>query len=113
MPRQMREINVQGTDWAKANCRGLNTEIFYYEETDLRERQLDNRAIRKICFTCPIRQECLKAGLEEEYGIWGGFTRRERNFIRGVSRDERDMGPVRRHLEDFGITLEEAIKGVA
>ena len=113
MCREVREINVQGTDWTKANCRGLNTEIFYYEESDLRERQLDNRAIRKICFTCPIQKKCLDAGMEEEFGIWGGFTRRERNYIRNNNLKDADMNPVRRHLEEFGITLDEAIKGVA
>ena len=108
---QVREINVRGTDWDRANCRGLNTEIFYHEEADLRERQLDNRAIRKICFTCPIQKECLKAGMEEEFGIWGGFNRRERVYIRNGNLHDTDMNPVRRHLEDFGITLEEAIGG--
>ena len=113
MCREVREINVQGTDWTKANCRGLNTEIFYYEESDLRERQLDNRAIRKICFTCPIQKACLDAGMEEEYGIWGGFTRRERTKIRNQRLADPEMNPVRRDLKDFGITLAQAIKGVA
>jgi hypothetical protein len=109
----MREVNVKGTDWSKANCRGLNTEIFYYEESDLRERRLDTRAIRKICFTCPIQKDCLDAGMQEEYGIWGGFTRRERTYIRNNNLNDIDMNPVRRDLERFGITLDEAIKGVA
>jgi len=110
---QVREINVRGTDWDRANCRGLNTEIFYLEEADLRERHLDNRSVRKVCFTCPIQKECLDAGMEEEYGIWGGFTRRERTKIRNQRLADPEMNPVRRDLEDFGITLDEAIKGVA
>jgi WhiB family transcriptional regulator, redox-sensing transcriptional regulator len=109
----MREVNVRGVNWDQANCRGLNTEIFFYEESDLRERQLDNKAIRKICFTCPIRQECLQAGMEEEYGIWGGFTRQERAHIRRNNLIHKDLSPARRHLGDFNITLEQAIEGVA
>ena len=49
--------------------------------------------------------------MEEEFGIWGGFTRRERVYIRNGNLHDTDMNPVRRHLEDFGITLEEAIGG--
>jgi len=113
MHRKMREVNVQGTDWAKANCRGLNTEIFYYEESDLKDRGMTFKVIRKICFTCPIRKACLDAGMQEEYGIWGGFTRRERVYIRNGNLHDTDMNPVRRQLKDFGITLDEAIKGVA
>lgn len=109
----MREVNVRNTDWSQANCQGLNTEIFYYEETDLRQRHLDNRAIRKVCFTCPIQKACLEAGMEEEYGIWGGFTRHERVKIRNERLADNEMNAVRRDLEDFGITLDQAIKGVA
>ena len=108
-----REVNVKGTDWTKANCQGLNTEIFYMEESDLKERQLDNFAVRKVCFTCVIRMDCLEAGMEEEYGIWGGFTRRERMKIRNERLADPEMNPVRRDLNEFGLTLNQAVKGVA
>ena len=52
----MREVNVQGTDWTRANCRGLNTDIFYLEESELKDRGMTNRVIRKVCFTCPIQR---------------------------------------------------------
>lgn len=109
----MREVNVQGTDWTRANCRGLNTDIFYLEESELKDRGMTNRVIRKVCFTCPIQKDCLRAGMEEEYGIWGGFTRWERMKIRNQRLADDDLNPARRQLEEFGITLEEAIKGVA
>jgi Transcription factor WhiB len=109
----VREINVRGTDWDRANCRGLNTEIFYLEESELKDRGMTFRVIRKVCFTCPIQKECLDAGMEEEYGIWGGFTRRERTKICNQRLADPEMNPVCRDLEDFGITLDEAIKGVA
>ena len=108
----MREVNVQGTDWTRANCRGLNTDIFYLEESELKDRGMTNRVIRKVCFTCPIQKDCLRAGMEEEYGIWGGFTRWERMKIRNQQLADDDLNPARRQLEEFGITLEEAIKGV-
>ena len=109
----MREINVQGTDWTRANCRGLNTDIFYLEESELKDRGMTNRVIRKVCFTCPIQKDCLRAGMEEEYGIWGGFTRWERMKIRNQQLADDDLNPARRQLEEFGITLEEAIEGAA
>jgi Transcription factor WhiB len=113
MPRQMREVNVKGTDWSQANCRGLNTEIFYLEESELKDRGMTTRVIRKVCFTCPIQRECLRAGMEEEYGIWGGFTKWERTKIRNQRLADDDLNPARRQLEEFGITLEEAIEGAA
>jgi len=109
----VREINVQGTDWTRANCRGLNTDIFYLEESELKDRGMTNRVIRKVCFTCPIQKDCLRAGMEEEYGIWGGFTRWERMKIRNQQLADDDLNPARRQLEEFGITLEEAIEGAA
>ena len=104
---------MQGTDWTRANCRGLNTDIFYLEESELKDRGMTNRVIRKVCFTCPIQKDCLRAGMEEEYGIWGGFTRWERMKIRNQQLADDDLNPARRQLEEFGITLEEAIEGAA
>ena len=109
----MREVNVQGTDWSRANCRGINTEIFYLEESELKEHGIKNKVIRKVCFTCLIQKDCLRAGMEEEYGIWGGFTRWERMKIRNQRLADDDLNPARRQLEEFGITLEEAIEGAA
>jgi len=108
-----REVSVKGTDWDKANCRGMNTEIFYLEERDLKYKDLDNETVRKICFTCPIQKDCLQAGLDEEFGIWGGFTRRERTKIRNQRINDPEMKLVRSHLKELNITLEQAIKGVA
>ena len=104
---------MQGTDWTRANFRGLNTDIFYLEESELKDRGMTNRVIRKVCFTCPIQKDCLRAGMEEEYGIWGGFTRWERMKIRNQRLADDDLNPARRQLEEFGITLEEAIEGAA
>ena len=33
---------------------------------------------KEVCATCPVRRDCLQDGLSEEWGIWGGFTRAER-----------------------------------
>lgn len=39
-------------------------------------------AVRRICFRCPVRAQCLNYGLDEEHGIWGGLTRDERRRLR-------------------------------
>lgn len=33
------------------------------------------------CRRCPVRVECLRAGMQEEFGIWGGLTQAERRKV--------------------------------
>jgi hypothetical protein len=36
-----------------------------------------------VCGSCPVVLECLRAGLGEEHGVWGGLTPLDRrNLIR-------------------------------
>ena len=57
---------------------------------------------KDICFgrngyaPCPVRLECLKEAManEEEHGIWGGLSHRERNALK-------------RKYTEAGVTLEE------
>lgn len=39
-------------------------------------------AAKDICATCPVRPECLEAGLHEPYGVWGGMSEKERRVER-------------------------------
>lgn len=41
------------------------------------------RNARQVCFTCPVRLECLIEALETrmEFGVWGGLTERERRAM--------------------------------
>lgn len=41
---------------------------------------------KRVCARCPVSAECLGFALEnqEEYGIWGGKTRRERRAFRST-----------------------------
>lgn len=36
------------------------------------------RVAKALCATCPVRRECLEAGMSEPAGIWGGTTGVER-----------------------------------
>lgn len=41
------------------------------------------REVREVCFACPVRMECLVEAFEcrIEFGVWGGFTERERRAM--------------------------------
>lgn len=41
------------------------------------------RDARQVCFTCPVRLECLVEAFETgmEFGVWGGLTERERRAM--------------------------------
>lgn len=39
-------------------------------------------AAKRICGQCPVRLDCLRLALRgDELGVFGGFTRRERNRL--------------------------------
>lgn len=37
---------------------------------------------KRLCATCPVKQQCLEAALENgEVGVWGGTTEQERRHL--------------------------------
>ena len=40
------------------------------------------RELRELCAGCPVREECLAAGMAETHGFWGGASPRERRRMR-------------------------------
>jgi WhiB family transcriptional regulator, redox-sensing transcriptional regulator len=65
------------TDWtAWAACRGTDLEELFVQGA------AQNRA-KLICRGCPVRTECLADALDNgiEFGVWGGFTERERRVL--------------------------------
>lgn len=63
--------------WAvRAACLGRDAD-------DLFVRGAAQRAAREICFTCPVRLECLADALDAHvpFGVWGGLTERERRAL--------------------------------
>lgn len=63
-----------------------------YEPSQIRD-QADNwfvgeryekAAAKKLCGGCPseIKNKCLAAGMDEEFGIWGGLTPGQRRTIK-------------------------------
>lgn len=53
-----------------AVCKEMNLNWFYedYEADPVFAQNMDD-----ICFSCPVRAQCLREGIEEnEHGLWGG-----------------------------------------
>jgi hypothetical protein len=42
----------------------------------------DTRRAKAFCAGCPVWEECLAYGLEEDHGVWGGLNRAERARLR-------------------------------
>ncbi len=82
-------MTMQLPDWmADAKCASSRLD----PETWFPERQPTVKAIAKrICQTCPVRQECLDFADQEGYdgydeGIWGGLDRDERKKLKNTKR---------------------------
>ena len=62
-------------DWAHAAlCRAYPpalADAMWHPDGTREDHTLADRAVT-VCFSCPVRLECLEAGLDEPWGIWGG-----------------------------------------
>ena len=85
----MSEAQVYFVDKKKAACRGQDTKLFFADSGPL-----SNPSVRKavthaksLCKGCDVQAECLIFAVnnDEEFGIWGGFTRKERKKFFGES----------------------------
>lgn len=62
-------------DWRQEGiCQTVDPELFYPEPGH------PVGPGRRICGTCPVQQQCLQEALAlaDDYGIWGGYTSRQR-----------------------------------
>lgn len=81
-----------------AACKDKGPQMFFVDEGPVSNASI-RMAIGKaiaICNTCRVQALCLMTAVnssEDEYGIWGGFTRKERRKL---------------FTEDQKITIEEA-----
>jgi len=104
-------VDRNQVDWDQANCRGINTDMFYLEEDLLKNKKAEYRQLRNICFRCPIQRACLEVGFSHErYGFWGGLAALERQLVgRGKLESER-LGPLKRDCKEFGVPFEEIVE---
>jgi len=75
-------------DWTvQAACRGEygppGDDPFF----DFSAQHEETRRAKAICYGCPVRLRCLRENLWVPFGIWGGYTERERRAMRGEQRD--------------------------
>lgn len=61
-----------------APCAETDPEAFFPEKGG------SAREAKRVCRSCEVRAECLQYALEndERFGIWGGFSERERRRIK-------------------------------
>lgn len=69
------------TNWRpRAACRGVPHEVFYPEPPLSAGIGL---LAAKLCFQCPVQQECLIEALtNNEWGTWGGTSQRDRTALK-------------------------------
>ena len=66
-------------DWqTRANCRGLDPDMFFPDKGG------PQAEAKEVCRGCVVREDCLEYALAngEKFGIWGGFSERERSRLR-------------------------------
>ena len=78
-----------------AKCRGMDTELWYPPRDKTKYK--DIAAVSKaVCYgrdglpECPVRKECLlyADSIDEQHGIWGGMSHRERNALKRKAKRE-------------------------
>ena len=73
-----------GLTWQdKALCAQVDPEIFFPDKGG------STRNPKRVCAMCEVRAECLDYALTHEdagrFGIWGGFSERERRRLKRVA----------------------------
>lgn len=70
-----------------ALCRHSDPDLWYSDD------RFATIAAVTTCEDCPVKFPCLKDGLTEQFGIWGGWTpwqrRRLRDKVQGLDREAR------------------------
>ena len=92
----MYEPTGSAEEWRyEAKCRGLDTELWYppRDKTKYKSIALVSKA---VCYgrdglpECPVRKQCLlySDAMDEQHGIWGGMSHRERNALKRKAKRE-------------------------
>lgn len=70
-----------------AACKDKNVDMFFVDEGPISDNNIRNNIIKAVslCNLCPVQDQCLMTAVnnDEEFGIWGGFTSKERKKIFG------------------------------
>lgn len=68
-------------EWmTSAACRKRKNDFWYPPlDTDVPDNYYSIG--REVCHRCPVWSECLDAGIDEKWGMWGGLTPQERTVL--------------------------------
>lgn len=74
----MNPEDVPLPDWTGALCAGCDPDLWFPVKGG------SGIEAKRICWRCPIQQQCLNYALDnyEKFGVWGGATERERRAMR-------------------------------
>lgn len=74
----MKIVNMAENWREQALCRQFKDIDFYSDEP------LERKRSKAICKNCKVASHCLKFAIDtnEAFGVWGGYTQRERRTIR-------------------------------
>jgi Transcription factor WhiB len=77
-PKRLRDVEAAQSWTRDAACANVDPELFFPANS----RQPATEA-KQVCAACPVQAECLEYSLvnEEEFGIWGGLTEKERRQL--------------------------------
>lgn len=67
---------------SESACLGVSPDLWHpdYTSDDCIDKEEKSK---QICYSCPVRLECLEYAMENEpYGTWGGLTELERDELR-------------------------------
>ena len=84
-PKKLPGPQMDVWDWqVHGSCRGKDSSFFFHPEGE-RGHARTRRELRAtaICNVCPVLEQCRSHALKvaEPYGIWGGLSEAERDFI--------------------------------
>lgn len=93
------DIEPQAQDWkSQGVCAGTYSNLWFPygdgDDSGLRHHVKETARAKELCFTCPVRIECLTYALDtnQRWGIWGGFGPEERTTASRAIRKSRASG---------------------
>lgn len=101
----MDTLNIATAEWmARGACVTRDPDELFVEGAAQRQA-------RTICFSCPVRTECLADALDNriQFGVWGGMTERERRALLKRRPDVtswKDLFERARHDVEIGLDLQ-------
>ena len=87
----MAAVDPKDTTWFdRASCKGMDPAMFLPERGD----SLTLNKAKETCADCPVKWNCLRFGVGERIGIWGGFSEKQRRAI-NTAWNRYNNGPLR------------------